>query len=68
MDYQVVKSQILPRVCKILETANTVDLKLEVIDTLKEILNAIDVQTLKTDIMKNLEKFRAKESNPRICI
>jgi len=43
-------------------------LKLEVIDTLKQILNAIDSVTLKGDIMKSLEKLRAKESNPKICM
>lgn len=59
MDYQVVKSQVLPRVCKILETAKSNDLKLEVIDTLKQVLKAIDAQYLKSDIMKHLEKLRA---------
>lgn len=68
MEYHIVKAQVLPRVCKILETASAVDLKLEVIDTLKQILNALDSQTLKGDIMKYLEKLRAKETNPRICM
>jgi hypothetical protein len=35
MEYQTVKSQVLPRVCRILEQATNTDLKLEVIDTLK---------------------------------
>lgn len=42
MEYHVVKSQVLPRVCKILETTNAIEVKLEVIDTIKQILNAID--------------------------
>lgn len=68
MEYHVVKSQVIPRVCKILETAKTIELKLEVIDTLKQILNAIDAQTLKTEIMKHLEKLRAVETDPKVCM
>jgi len=34
LEYQVVKSQILPRVLQILETAKAVELKLETFDTL----------------------------------
>lgn len=68
MEYHVVKSQVLPRVCKILETTTSLDVKMEVIDTLKQILNAIDAQTLKNDIMKNLEKLRANETDPKICL
>lgn len=42
MDYQVVKSQIIPRVLQVLETAKEVDVKIEVLDTLKIITKAID--------------------------
>lgn len=68
MEYQTVKSQVLPRVCKILEQATNLELKLEVIDTLKQILNAIDALYLKTEIMKYLEKLRQKESDPKVCL
>ena len=68
MEYHVVKAQVLPRVCKILETASQIELKLEVLDTLTQILNAIDTLYLKNDIMKALEKFRAKETDPKICM
>lgn len=59
---------MLPRVCKILDMATNTDLKFEVIDTLKQILNAIDAQYLKNDIMKSLEKLRLKETDPKVCL
>lgn len=64
MDYQLIKSQIIPRVLQILETAKMNELKIEVIDTIKHIVKSIDAQTLKGDMMKSLEKFRANESHP----
>lgn len=68
MDYQIVKSQIIPRVLQILETAKDTDLKVEVLETLQMIIKAIDAQTLKTDIVKSLEKLRANENNPKVCL
>lgn len=68
MDYQVVKSQIIPRVLQVLETAKEADVKIEVLDTLKIITKAIDAQTLKIDVVKALEKLRANETNPKICM
>ena len=38
------------------------------IDTLKQILKAIDAQTLKSEIMKHLEKLRERETDPKICL
>ena len=62
------KSQVIPRVLQVLDTAKNVELKLEVFQTLKIIMKTIDSQTLKTDVMKAMEKLRAKETDPRICM
>lgn len=59
---------MLPRVCRILDTTGSIEIKLEVIDTLKSILKAIDSQTLKSDIMKSLERLRANETDPKVCM
>lgn len=50
------------------ETAKTVDLKVQVFDTLKAILKIIDSQTLKVDVIKSLEKIRQNETDPRVCL
>ena len=68
LDYQLIKSQIIPRVLQILETAKTLDLKIEVLQTVKTVMKAIDAQTLKADVCKSLEKLRAKENDPRVCM
>ena len=68
MDYQIVKSQIIPRVLQILETAKDIDLKLEVLDTVRLIIKGIDAQTLKTDVVKSLEKLRINDNNPKVCL
>ena len=31
-------------------------------------MKAIDAQTLKADVIKSLEKLRAKENDPRVCM
>ena len=51
-----------------LETAKDADLKIEVLDTIRTITKAIDAQTLKTDVVKSLEKLRANEVNPKVCM
>jgi hypothetical protein len=43
-------------------------LKLEVLDTLKLIIKAIDAQTLKIDVVKSLEKLRINDNNPKVCL
>lgn len=68
MDYHLVKSQILPRVLQILETSQSLELKLEVLITLKDVLQGIDSQTLKTDVVKSLERCQQKETDPRVCM
>lgn len=62
------KSQIIPRVLQILETAKDIDLKLEVLDTVRLIIKGIDAQTLKTDVVKSLEKLRVNDNNPKVCL
>ena len=42
LEYQLVKSQIIPRVLENLENASSLELKLEVFTTLKVILKGID--------------------------
>lgn len=68
IDYTMFKSQVIPRVLQVLETAKNVELKLEVFQTLKVIMKTIDAQTLKTDVMKAMEKLRARETDPRVCM
>mmetsp|Transcript_7884 Transcript_7884/g.13219 ORF Transcript_7884/g.13219 Transcript_7884/m.13219 type:complete len:657 (-) Transcript_7884:705-2675(-) len=68
MDYQVVKSQIIPRVLQILETAQQLDLKMEVFATVRVIMKGIDAYTLKNDVMKSMERVRQKETDPRLCM
>mmetsp|Transcript_26312 Transcript_26312/g.40157 ORF Transcript_26312/g.40157 Transcript_26312/m.40157 type:complete len:162 (-) Transcript_26312:829-1314(-) len=68
LDYQLVKSQIIPRILQVMETATQLDLKIEVFTTLKVIMKGIDAMTLKNDIMKSLERVRAKETDPRVCL
>lgn len=68
IDYTMFKSQVIPRVLQVLETAKNVELKLEVFTTLNIIMKTIDAQTLKTDVMKAMERLRAKETDPRICM
>lgn len=53
---------------QILDTGKQLDLKLEVLDTLKTIMKAIDAQTLKNDVVKSLERLRAKETDPKVCM
>lgn len=53
---------------QVLETAKNLELKLEVFTTLNIIMKTIDAQTLKTDVMKAMEKLRAKETDPKICM
>lgn len=43
-------------------------MKLEVLDTLKLIIKAIDAQTLKIDVVKSLEKLRINDNNPKVCL
>lgn len=54
--------------CKILDTNAELQVKIEVIETLKHTLKAIDAQTLKSEVMKYLEKLRVKETDPKICM
>lgn len=68
IEYTQFKSQVMPRVLQVLDTAKNVDLKLEVFTTLNIIMKTIDAQTLKTDVMKAMEKLRAKETDPKICM
>jgi hypothetical protein len=51
-----------------METAKTNDLKVAVFDTLKSIMKLIDAQTLKTEVMKSLERIRSKETDPKVCM
>jgi hypothetical protein len=65
LDYQVVKTSIIPRVLIILEKENTVlVLKHQALETLNEIISGIDQQTLKDKVLKTFEKMRANETDP----
>ena len=68
IDYNMFKSTVIPRVLQVLETAKNVELKLEVFQTLKVVMKTIDATTLKVDVMKAMEKLRAKETDPRVCM
>lgn len=68
IEYAMFKSQVIPRVLQVLDTAKSVELKLEVFTTLNIIMKTIDAQTLKTDVMKAMEKLRSKETDPKVCM
>ena len=68
IDYTLFKSQVMPRVLQVLDTAKDLTLKLEVFVTLKTTMKIIDAQTLRTDVMKALERLRARETDPKVCM
>ena len=43
-------------------------MKLAVFDTLQLMLKSIDAQTLKSDVIKSLEKLRVTEVDPKVCM
>ena len=64
LDYQIVKSQILPRILMILEKQSQIQIKQKVLEVLNEIIVGIDQQTMKDKILKTFEKIRAVETDP----
>ena len=68
IEYIIVKTQLLPRMLQILETAKDIQLKLETFETLLLMLKSIDSQTLKTDVIRSIEKLRARETDPKVCM
>jgi phenylalanyl-tRNA synthetase beta subunit len=64
LDYQVVRSSLIPRMLSILEKAANIQVKQKTLEILNEIIGGIDPHTMKDKIMKTFEKIRTTESDP----
>jgi hypothetical protein len=59
---------MLPRVLHILEKSKDTDLKVKVLNTVHELFDKLDTETIKSQIVKSLEILRKIDSNGKICM
>ena len=68
LDYQHVKTNLMPRVLKVLEDTQNNQVRIKVLEMIKTLQDAIDAATMKAAVFKTFEKLRGRDNDPQVCM
>ena len=54
----------MPRVLKVLEETQNIQVRIKVLEMIKSLQDAIDTATMKSAVFKTFEKLRARDNDP----
>jgi hypothetical protein len=68
VEYTIVKTQILPRMVRCLETTTQPPIRIKILETFLNIIDTIDKVSMQEVLVKSFEKVRQLDSSPEVCM
>lgn len=63
------KTNLIPRVLKVLEETDKVEVRIRVLEMIKALQEVIDTATMRQSVFKSFEKLRSSRDNdPQVCM
>ena len=68
IDSLTFKNQVYPRIITTLQTTNSQQLKIKLLNSMKELYKLLDQNTINENLLNNLDKIRKSDNGAEICM